>query len=69
MKKFISVMALGAALVVGGNVSAWADSHEMQEMCIANSTSRYRRGIIMKQGGQYVPVLLHSLHAPLRAVS
>lgn len=32
MRKFFSVMALGAALVVAGSLSAWADSHEVQEM-------------------------------------
>ena len=32
MRKFFSVMALGAAVVVAGSMSAWADTHEVQEM-------------------------------------
>ena len=32
MRKFFSVIALGAALVVAGSLSAWADSHEVQKM-------------------------------------
>ena len=32
MRKIFGVMALGAALVVAGSMSAWADSHEVQEM-------------------------------------
>ena len=32
MSKFVSIMALGAAMVVAGNMSAWTDSLEVQEM-------------------------------------
>ena len=32
MRKIFGVMALGAALVVAGSMSAWADSQEVQEM-------------------------------------
>ena len=32
MRKIFRVMALGSAVVVAGSMSAWADSHEVQEM-------------------------------------